>query len=90
MIDIVEGREEERERNLNVWLPLTHPLLGTWPTTQASSLTENRTRDPLVCRPALNPLSHTSQDGRKTEFELGGFKCRTFGLVTIGLVYEFS
>ena len=23
-----EGREEERERNINVWLPLTHPLPG--------------------------------------------------------------
>ena len=27
-----EGREEERERNVNVWLPLAQPLLGTWPT----------------------------------------------------------
>ena len=23
-----EGREEERERNINVWLPLVHPQLG--------------------------------------------------------------
>ena len=23
-----EGREKERERNINVWLPLAHPLLG--------------------------------------------------------------
>ena len=23
-----EGREKERERNINVWLPLTHPQLG--------------------------------------------------------------
>ena len=30
-----EGREKERERNINVWLPLTCPLLGTWPATQA-------------------------------------------------------
>ena len=29
------GREEQRERNINVWLPLQHPLLGTWPVTQA-------------------------------------------------------
>ena len=56
-----EGREEERERNINVQLPLTRPLLGTWPATQACALTGNRTSDPLVCRPALNPLSHTSQ-----------------------------
>ena len=24
-----ERREKERERNISVWLPLTHPLLGT-------------------------------------------------------------
>ena len=29
--------------------------------TQARALTGNRTRDPLVCKPAPNPLSHTSQ-----------------------------
>ena len=56
-------REEERERNINVWLPLIHspPPLGTWSTTQASALTGNRTGDPLVHRLVLNPLSHTSQ-----------------------------
>ena len=37
------------------------PLLGTWPATQARALTGNRTGDALVCRPELNPLSHTSQ-----------------------------
>ena len=56
-----ERREEEGERNINVWLSLAQPLLGTWPATQARALTRNRTSDPLVCRPALNPLSHTSQ-----------------------------
>ena len=56
-----QGREEERERNINVWLPLTHPLLGTWSTTQACALTGNRTGNNLVCRLVLNPLSHTSQ-----------------------------
>ena len=56
-----EGREKERERNINVWLPLPHPLLGAWPATQACALTGNRTSHPLVRRPALNPLSHTSQ-----------------------------
>ena len=30
-----EVRDKERERNINVWLPLTCPLLGTWPPTQA-------------------------------------------------------
>ena len=57
-----EGKEKERERNINVCLPLLHPLLGTWPTTQEYVLTENGTGDPLVHRPALNPLSHTTQD----------------------------
>ena len=37
------------------------PHTGTWPTTQACAQTGNRTSDLLVCRPALNPLSHTSQ-----------------------------
>ena len=37
------------------------PLLGTWPATQACALMGNQTGDPLVRRPALNPLSHTSQ-----------------------------
>ena len=53
--------EGEREGNINVWLPLVHPLLGTWPTTQACALTRNRTSDPLVHSPVLSPLSHTSQ-----------------------------
>ena len=55
-----EGREKGK-RNVNVWLPLACPLLGTWPATQACALTGNRTNDPLVCRLALNPLSHISQ-----------------------------
>ena len=36
-----EQREKEREGNINVWLPLTCPVLGTWPTTQACVLTGN-------------------------------------------------
>ena len=54
-----EGREKERERNINVWLPLVCcSLLGTWSATQACALTGNGTSDPLVRRPELNPLSH--------------------------------
>ena len=56
-----EGRKEERERNINVWFPLAHPQLGTWPATQACALTGNQNSNFSVCRPALNPLSHTSQ-----------------------------
>ena len=41
------GREEERERNINMWLPFACPLLGTWPATQACALTGNGTSDLL-------------------------------------------
>ena len=51
-----------REGNINVWLPLARPM-GTWTATQACALTGNQTSDPLVCRLALNLLSHTSQGG---------------------------
>ena len=56
-----KGREGERERNINVWLPPPPLPLGTWPATQACALTGNWTSHPLVRRPALSPLSHTSQ-----------------------------
>ena len=59
-------REKRRERgregeNINVWVPLTHPLLGTWSSTQACALTGNWTADPLVHRPELSLLSYISQ-----------------------------
>ena len=56
-----EQWEKERDRNINVWLRLACPQLGTWPTTQACALPGNPASDPLVHRLALNPLSHTSQ-----------------------------
>ena len=56
-----ERRDKEKEKNISVWLPLTCPLLGTWPETQACALTGNRIGDPLLCRLVLSPLSHTSQ-----------------------------
>ena len=55
-----EGRKKEKERNINMWLLLTCPLQGTWPTIQAA-LTGNRTSDLSTHRPALEPLSHSSQ-----------------------------
>ena len=55
-----EGRERGKETSLHGYL-LHTPHLGTWPTTQACALTGNQTNDPLVHRPTLNPLSHTSQ-----------------------------
>ena len=33
----------KRERNINVWLPPTRPLLGTWPTTLTCALSGNWT-----------------------------------------------
>ena len=42
-------------------LLLIRPQMRTWPTTQACALIGNQTSDLLVCRPALKPLSHTSQ-----------------------------
>ena len=54
-------KEEERERNINVWLPVERPLLGTLPATQACTLSGIWASDPLAQRPALSPLSHTSQ-----------------------------
>ena len=39
------GREKKREKNINVWLPLMYPLLGTCPATQACALTGNQTHD---------------------------------------------
>ena len=61
LLDSREGREKERERDINVWLPLMLPLLGTWSKTQTCVLTGNQTGDPLVHRLGLNPLSYMSQ-----------------------------
>ena len=56
------GRKREREGGKHQCVVSPHaPPTGDWPATQACVLTGNRTDDPLVCRPALNPLSHTSQ-----------------------------
>ena len=58
-----EGKEKERERNVNVWLPLMTPLLGTWPATQACALTGNQTGDPLVRRPTHAQSTESHQPG---------------------------
>ena len=56
-----DGREQEREKNINVQLPLMCPLLGTWPATEACALSGNWTSNPLVHSLVLSLLSHTSQ-----------------------------
>ena len=72
-----EGNEKERKRNINVWLPLTCPQLGTWPATQACDPIWNQTSNPLVRRPAHNPLSYTSQGNSLLYFphNLHFYKC---------------
>ena len=67
-LDRGEGKEKERVRNTNVWLPPVYPPLGPWLTTQACAWTGNRIGDPQVHRPAFNPLSHTSQDSGVASF----------------------
>ena len=60
-----EGREKERERNIDVQekhqLSSACPQLGTWPATEARAGTGNQTGKFSVCRMTPNPLSHTSQ-----------------------------
>ena len=58
-----EEREKGWERNINCGC-LSHLLRETGPATQAGALTWKQVGAPLVCRPVLNPLSHTSQ-GKK-------------------------
>ena len=41
----------KREKNVNVWLPITRPPLGTSPTTQAYALSGNQNGHSLVCSP---------------------------------------
>ena len=56
------GRQGEREGEKHQYVVASCvPPTGTWLATQACALTGNWTSNPLVHRPALNPLSHTSQ-----------------------------
>ena len=53
----------EREGEKHQCVVVSHAsLLGTCPATQACALTGNPTGNILVHRPALSPLSYTSQD----------------------------
>ena len=70
-INFQRGEERERERNINVWLPLMCHQLGTWPATQVCALTGNQTGDSLAQRPVLNPLSRTSQGWKLVSFKWG-------------------
>ena len=55
-----EGEKHRCERYID-WLPLACPHLGSWHTTYVWAPTGNPSRDLSVCRPALDPLNHTSQ-----------------------------
>ena len=55
-----------REKHQCVVASHVPPPQGTWPATQACALIGNWTGNPLVCRLALNPLSHTSQSEPQT------------------------
>ena len=60
-----KGERREKERgNINVWLPLVHPLLGTWPITQACALTGNQTSDSLVRSLAGTQATEPQQPGQ--------------------------
>ena len=48
-------------------MPLTHPLLGTWPTAQACALTRNETGNFLIHRPGLKS-TESQQPGQLTFF----------------------
>ena len=53
-----EGERKGEKHQCEV-ASLVRPLLGTWPATQAYSLTGNGTGDPLVYRSVQNPLNFT-------------------------------
>ena len=90
-----EGKGE-RERNINVWLPLMCPLLETWP---ARALTRNPAGNPFIHRLALSPLSHSSQ-GSTFIFEMmksvlfdflkWDFKCHLASAKSIGERRHFT
>ena len=55
-----ERREKERERNINLWLPLMSPYWG--PDCKPGMCPDwELNQDPLVLRLVFNPVSHTSQ-----------------------------
>ena len=61
-------RKEEKYQSVVASHVPPHWGLSNRPTTQARALTGNQTGNVLVCRPVLNPLSHTSQ-GRTCKFK---------------------
>ena len=59
------GREKERTRNINVWLPFTGPLLETWPATQACALMGGSNWWPFGLQASTQP-TEPLQPGQKS------------------------
>ena len=76
-----------REGNINGWLPLAHPPLGTQPATQACALTGNQTRDLLVHRLALHPLIHTIQGSSSLFLLLSSIQL--YGFITLKNLFTY-
>ena len=67
-----KGKEKERNVRKTYQSASSHtPPNGTWPATQACALTGIRTGNLSVCRPGLNPLSHTHQLGLVAHMSAG-------------------
>ena len=56
-----EGREKVRERNINVWLPLTWPPTGDLACNPGMCPDWESNQWPFGLQPELNPRSYTSQ-----------------------------
>ena len=82
------GRERQRETSMYErkihQLPLAHPNLGTWPTTQVCALAGNQTGDLSVCGMMANPLNHTSQSSEQN------FYLFNFSLTILSKALHFS
>ena len=51
-----EGKTgRKRDRNISVWLSLTHPSLGTWPATQACALDRASNQQPFASQASTQP-----------------------------------
>ena len=72
ILEIGERRERESVLEKHQLVAFHMSQLGTQPATQARAMTGNRTGNLLVCRPALNALSHTSH-GRIFDLLVGYF-----------------
>ena len=60
-------REGERQRNINVWLPLMCPLLGTWPATQSCSLDWELYQRPFGSQASIQS-TEPHQPGQKKKY----------------------